>query len=143
MSLVILAVGLLFWSAQRALALCVLSVRDGRMIVLRGNLPQGLFDALADVMSRACVQRATLTVWRNQGSARVSASGLPEFALQRVRNVVGTYPYQRLVSASWPVGRNLGQRLGIAWLARRLKSRSKHSAWDSGSSEPRAGREPP
>jgi hypothetical protein len=136
MLLVIMAVGLLFWSAQRALALCVLSVRAGRVLVIRGNLPQGLFDALSDVMARARVQRATLTLWRNQGTVRVSASGLPEAVLQRARNVVGTYPYQRLVSASWPASRNLGQRLGIAWLAWRIARRARLSAWDSGPGAP-------
>jgi hypothetical protein len=124
MLVVIVCVALLFWSAQRARELCVLSVRDGRLLVLRGKLPQGLFEALSDVVSRARVTRGTITVWRDAGSARVTASGLDEFVLQRARNVVGTYSYQRLVSANWPATRNLGQRLGIAWLAWRLPRKS-------------------
>jgi hypothetical protein len=151
MLVVILCVALLFWSAQRSRELFVLSVRNGRLMVMRGHLPQSLFDALADVMARARVRHATLSVVRVDGMARLSASGLDEFVLQRARNVLGTFPFQRLVSANWPVARNTGQRLGLAWLAFRLAGKSAGSEQKGGSlsvldgsrSEPEAGREQP
>lgn len=120
-ALVILAsaVCALIWAAHRARAICVLSVRRGRVLVLRGNLPSSLLDALAEVVDRQGTVRGTVSILRDGERARIEASGLDEYALQRARNVLGTYPLARLLAG--PVrSRNLGQRLGLAWLSWRL-----------------------
>jgi hypothetical protein len=94
-----LAVLALLVSAYRARELCVLSVRAGRMQVIRGGLPAGALEALGDVMARGRVERATISVLRDGARARVSAKGLDEYSLQRARNVIGTYPLARLLAA--------------------------------------------
>jgi hypothetical protein len=115
------SIAALVYAAGRARELFVLSVRRGELLLVRGSLPPDLFEALADVIERGQVQRTTIRVARNDGHARLTASGVDEFTLQRLRNVVGTFKLKRLEEASWPRRRNLGQRLGVAWLAWRLR----------------------
>jgi hypothetical protein len=101
----LLAVAAFLWIAFRAgrdRELFVLSVRSGRTRVVRGKLPPSLLEALSDVMASAKVQRATLRVLRDQGHARLEASGLNEWVLQRARNVLGTYPLAKLLTAPRP-----------------------------------------
>lgn len=117
----VVAVCALVWSARRARELFVLSARGGKVIVVRGHLPPGLFEALSDVLERSGPRAATVRVHKTEHHARLTASGLDDVTLQRARNVLGTFPLQRLVSADWPRTKNLGQRLGIAWLAWRLR----------------------
>jgi hypothetical protein len=92
-----------FWGiaalAGRSRELFVLSVRAGRTELVRGQVPPALMDALGDVMRRAQVERATVRVIRENGRAAVQAEGLSEPVLQRARNVVGTYPLQKLLGA--------------------------------------------
>jgi hypothetical protein len=85
--------------------------------------PLSLEQALADIVERARTPRATIYITRDGECARLRASGLDEFALQRARNVLGTYPLTRLLAAPVPRVRNLGQRLGIAWLGWWLRER--------------------
>jgi hypothetical protein len=121
-SLVVLAsLGALIWSAARARELFVLSVRRGELLVVRGKLPSSLFEALGDVVERAGVKSASIRVAKTGGYARLTAAGVDEPVLQRLRNVVGTFTLKRLEEASWPRRKNLGQRLGVAWLAWRLR----------------------
>jgi hypothetical protein len=111
----------LIWAASRARELFVLSVRRGELLVVRGSLPFELFEALSDVVERGKVQHTTIRVAKTDGHARLTADGVDEFTLQRLRNVVGTFKLKRLEEASWPRRRNLGQRLGVTWLAWRLR----------------------
>jgi hypothetical protein len=110
----------LVFAAGRAREICVLSVRRGRILVMRGGLPASLLEALLDVVTRPGTERATLRVLRDGERARLEASGLDEHAAQRARNVLGTYPLPRLLAGNARQARNLGQRLGSAWLAFRL-----------------------
>ena len=95
---------------------CV-SVRNGKMLLIRGTCPNTLFHDLQDVMRRADVQRATLRAVKTDGHARLLASGVDDGIAQRCRNTFGTHPLHQLRSASSPQRRNLGQVLGIGWLA--------------------------
>ncbi len=88
--------------AGRSQALFVLSVRSGKTKLVRGRIPPALLEALSDVMRSAHVERATLRVLKEQGSARVEASGLTDWQLQRARNVVGMYPLAKIMNASGP-----------------------------------------
>ncbi len=115
------SVAALALAARRAQELFVLSVYRGRVFLVRGRLPFALYEALSDVIERANTQHATVRVVRDGGRARLTASGLDELTLQRARNVLGTVPFLRLATADWPRTKNYGQRLGVAWLARRLR----------------------
>ena len=116
----------LIWASARAREICVLSVRRGRVLVLRGALPASLLEALADVVERQQCKTGLLRVLRDGDRARLEARGLDEHAAQRARNVLGTYPLQRVLAAGSPREQNLGQRLGISWLAWRLHDQARH-----------------
>jgi hypothetical protein len=109
--------------ASRAREVCVLSVRRGRLMVMRGALPPAVFEALADVVERSAVARGTIQILRDGERGRVQASGLDSHAEQRVRNVIGTYPLVRLLAGARAPSPNLGQRLGLAWLAWHIRER--------------------
>lgn len=113
----------LIWAAGRAREVCVLSVRRGRLLVMRGALPQSLLEAFADIVRRAKVRRGSLRVLRDGDSVRLSCSGLSADTQQRARNVLGTYPMPRLLAAPSHGTRNLGQRLGLSWLGWWIKDR--------------------
>jgi len=115
----------LLWAAARARQLCVMSVRDGRVLVMRGSLPASLFEGLVDVVTRAKTPRATIRVLRAGDRARLEGPGLDPLSLQRARNVLGTYPLARLHNAAPLRRRNLGQRLGVAWLGWWLHDRRR------------------
>jgi hypothetical protein len=121
--LLLVCIVALYWSSSRARELGVVSVRRGRVLLLRGALPSSLLDALADIGERGQVRSGTIWVLRDGERARLTASGLDEFSLQRARNVLGTYPMTKLLSAPRPRARNMGQRLGIAWLGWWLQRR--------------------
>jgi hypothetical protein len=106
--LVVLALLALVVAATRARQLCVLSVRAGKLLVMRGGLPGSLLEALAD-----------------GERARLDARGLSPETLQRARNVLGTYPLVRLLNAPRPRDRNLGQVLGLPSLAFWLRARAR------------------
>lgn len=125
-----LALLALVWAAARARAICVLSVRGGRVLVMQGALPPSLHEALADVVARAGVARATLRIVRAGDRGRIEARGLDEPTLQRARNVLGTYSMPRLLAGHRPVTPNLGQRLGVAWLAWRIHERASTARRD-------------
>jgi len=101
-AVLLFAVAAFLWIALRAgrdRELFVLTVRSGKTRLVRGKLPPSLFATLSDVMQSANVKRATLRALREQNHARLEARGLNEPVLQRARNVLGTYPLAKLLSA--------------------------------------------
>ncbi len=97
--------------------LFLISVRDGRLLVVRGRVPVRVRQDLADVVRRAGVQRGSIRAVRESGHARLTTRGIDEGTTQRLRNAFGTHPVQRLQAAPLVKGRNFGQLLGVAWLA--------------------------
>ncbi len=94
-----------------------ISVRDGRCLVVRGRIGGNLLEGLADVVARAKVQRGTIRAVKGEHAARLVVRGIDEGTAQRLRNVFGTHPVQKLRQAPLVKNRNLGQLLGVAWLA--------------------------
>ena len=124
-ALVVLALVALVWAAGRARVLCELAVRNGRLLLMRGSLPTSALEALADVVARDGSRSGVIRVLRDGERARLEGVGLGPDALQRARNVVGTYSLTRLKNAPRSRRPNLGQRLGIRWLAWRLHDRQR------------------
>lgn len=94
---VVAALVALVWAAQRSRELFVLSVRQGKTEVLRGRPPHALLRDLADVFERTKVEAATVKVLRESSKPRLVAQGLDEIALQRARNVLGSFPAHKLI----------------------------------------------
>lgn len=102
---------------ERSRELFCVSVRNGRVLVIRGRIPQGLLNDFESVVAQPPVARATIRAVRAPNGARLSASGVDEFLEQRLRNVFHIYPQARLSAAPVVTERSIGQVLGIAWLA--------------------------
>lgn len=101
----------------RANEIFCISVKNGRLLVVRGAIPTSLLHGLADVVQRDRVEDATIRAVRADGHARLVASGVSDSTAQRLRNVFGAHPLQKLRAAPRSKTRNLGQVLGVAWLA--------------------------
>ena len=115
---VLLGLGLLLW-ASRARELFCLSVRAGRVLVVRGRIPPAVLAAIRDVVAAPpAVEDATLRAVLEENGARLVVTGtIDEGRAQRLRNVFGIFPVAKLRAAPPTNDRTLGQFLGIAWLA--------------------------
>lgn len=103
------------WLFTRNRTLFVLSVRDGRTLVVRGRIPGRLLADFRDVMSRARVHRATIRAYAGEDGGQLSTSGIDDRLEQQLRNVFRMYPLAQLRDqAKRPT---LGQMVGVAWLA--------------------------
>ena len=106
---------------SRANELFYLSVRDGDVLLVRGRIPVRLRQDLVDVLQRAGVRDASVRAVRSSGHSRLVVSGVDEGVAQRLRNAFGVHPVQKLRAAPVATDRNLGQLLGIVWLAWMLR----------------------
>ena len=117
--LLILVVG--YFVVSRMNELFCLSYRDGKALLVRGRIPNTLHQDVVDVLTRAGVDQATVRGVKAEGYARLVCRGVDDGVAQRLRNVFGTHPISVMRKA--PRGdRNIGQLLGIAWLAWWLSS---------------------
>lgn len=124
---------LLWWWAGRASELFMVSVRDGKVLVVRGRLPQSLLNDFHAAVRH--VRRGSIRALLQAGGAQVYASGdIDEGSEQRLRNIFRLYPVARLRAVeSDRSSRSLGQVLGIVWLAWLLE---RSSGASSSSSDP-------
>jgi hypothetical protein len=106
---------------------CV-SIRDGRCLVVRGRISTSLLAGLADVAQRAGIRRGTIRALKGEHHARLAFRGIDDGTAQRMRNVFGHHPVQKLRAAPIATKRNLGQILGVAWLAWLLVEIGRRSA---------------
>lgn len=91
-----LVVGLL-----RANELFCLRLRDGKLRRVRGRIPQGLLNDLADVLRDPPLDRAVLRGVVEDRRVRIYADGaLTDAQQQRIRNVVAQWPVVRVRNAS-------------------------------------------
>lgn len=105
------------WNARVNDLFC-LSVRRGRVLVVRGRVPARFVGDVREVVARAGVRAATIRAVGGDAGARLEFSGdLDGATQQRLRNVFGTQPVSRLREAPPIADPTLGQVLGVAWLA--------------------------
>lgn len=118
LALAAIGIGLVLWLTWRARVLFELSVRDGRVLVVRGRVPAGYLHDAEAIVSRASVHRGSITAVRAERHARIVVSGdIDEACAQRLRNTFGLRPVSQLRAAPLVDKPTLGQVLGIAWLA--------------------------
>src|SRR5258706_11997553 len=104
------------WWLSRQAELFHISVRGGKLLLVRGRIPQGLLNDLKRVLAHT--ERGTLRAHKHQGGARLSCSGeIDDGTQQQLRNVFGLYPVAKLRHAPLIERPTLGQLLGVAWLA--------------------------
>jgi Protein of unknown function (DUF3634) len=98
----VVAIGLvaLYLSARAAITVCVLDVVAGQVFVRRGGLASRIRTDIEDVVARPKVERATLRIVRDRGSAVLEVKGTVSAAQrQQLRNVVGSVPLAKLMNA--------------------------------------------
>jgi hypothetical protein len=105
------------WFFSRSSTLFVVSVRDGRVLVVSGRIPGRLLQEFKDVLGGPPVRRAKIRAWSDVDGGHLSMSGLDEGTGQRLRNVFRLFPVAQLRSAPRIAQPSVGQLLGIAWLA--------------------------
>ena len=106
------------WWASRANELFYVSVRDGRVLVVRGAVPQALLNDFKAAVQKPLVKRGSIKCVKTQAGGQIYAGGdIDDFTLQRLRNIFRIYPVSNLRAAEVNGKRTLGQILGIAWLA--------------------------
>jgi hypothetical protein len=106
-----------FVIGARANEIFFVSVRNGRCLVVRGRIPGMLLEGISDVVARSRVASGSIKAVRADGHARLIVRGMDEGTSQRLRNVFGAHPIQKLRAAKVVANRNIGQVLGFAWLA--------------------------
>lgn len=115
--LIILAVVIaLFVWIQRSTELFALSWRNGELRLVRGRIPPMLRGDLAQALTQMRVERCTVTAQREAQGARLSASGIDDFAAQRLRNIFQLYPVAQLRAAQSPAHGRLLRWLGLSSL---------------------------
>src|SRR5579859_2135991 len=106
------------WWLTRMRELFMVSVRNGKVLVVRGRVPGAMLHEIADAVSRPRVRRATIKAYKTETGSRLRFSGdLDEGRQQRMRNVFALYPASQLRHAPAIERPTLGQLAGIAWLA--------------------------
>jgi hypothetical protein len=106
------------WWLTRANELFYVSVRDGKVLVVRGRLPVGLLQAFAETVQEPAVRRGGIKAWKTESGGQLACSGdIDEGREQRMRNAFMLYPASKLRHAPAIQKPSLGQVLGFAWLA--------------------------
>lgn len=104
--------------AQRQRELFCISIRDGRLLVVRGRVPPLLLGDFRDAVSSPRVRRGTLCAVREENGARLVVSGaIDEYREQRLRNIFRLYPMSNLRAAPALERPSIGQVVGLSWLA--------------------------
>lgn len=102
MLVVALALGVVaWWFLRRQDELFALRVDDDGVHLQRGRIPPSLLDDIRDALRLSPDARGTVRVVFESARPRVVTSGVfDDGAIQRLRNVVGRYPLQRIRSGS-------------------------------------------
>ncbi len=126
LALLILGALIVGFVIYRQRELFMISVREGRVLVVRGRVPGGFRTDVAELAARHGHARATIRAMRDPAGARLVMSGdLDEGHKQRLRNVFALYPASKLRTAPTIARPSLGQILGITWLAWLFEGRNR------------------
>lgn len=104
------------WWFTRSRELFVLAVRKGKVLVVRGRVPPGLLRDFRDILANTGYS-GTIKAIAQEERARLVATGEVAQLQQRLRNTFGLRPVAQLRHAPAIARPNLGQLVGIAWLA--------------------------
>jgi hypothetical protein len=99
---VAVVLGAILFFGARSDELFVIAIRHGEPRVVRGHVPPGFLADVRHIVPN--VSRGTIRVTRADGFARLTASGVSERALQRLRNAFSVHPASRLRADDRAVG---------------------------------------
>jgi len=112
------AIAAAVWWAGRATELFYVSVRDGKVLVVRGRVPVSLLQDFSEAVKEPVVRRGAIKAWRSGDGGQLACSGdIDEGREQRMRNAFMLYPASKLRQAPAVKEPTFGQILGVAWLA--------------------------
>lgn len=116
-------VGLVFM-LSRAGELFYISVRDGKLLVVRGRVPVSMLQEFREAVNRPTVRRGSIRAFKTESGGQLACSGdIDDGREQRMRNTFMLYPASQLRAAPPIKSPTLGQLTGLAWLAWMLDRR--------------------
>lgn len=92
---------------------------NGEMRLVRGSVPGRLRIDLADALKSMKVKSTKLRVTKTPQGATITASGLDDFHVQRLRNILRLFPLSQLRSSTAPTQNRLLRVFGfssLVWL---------------------------
>lgn len=108
----------IIWIMMRAGELFYISVRDGKLLVVRGRVPVSMLQEFRECVSKPLVKRGSIKAFKTEGGGQLACSGdIDEGREQRMRNTFMLYPASKLRVAPQQKDRTIGQLAGLAWLA--------------------------
>jgi hypothetical protein len=114
------------WVLLRRGELFFLSVRDGKVLVVRGRIPISMLQEFREAVTNPTVRRGSIRASRTESGGELSCSGdISEGREQRMRNTFMLYPASQLRQAPPIKQPTLGQVAGVAWLAWMLDRSSR------------------
>lgn len=116
LALVVVVALLLFFWLQRSSELFSLSWRTGELRLVRGRIPAMLRGDLAEALKQMRIERCHVTAHKEERGARLSVSGMDDFAAQRLRNIFQLYPMSQLRVANAPQHGRLLRWVGLSSL---------------------------
>lgn len=121
----LLVAGVAYLVISRANELFCVSIRGGACLVVRGRVPPKLWRELVTTAQVNGITRGTIRAVKEGGAARLVTDGISPEITQRLRNSVGSagLSAMRVSQTGSGASRNLGQLLGIVWLAWMLDRR--------------------
>jgi hypothetical protein len=107
----------LWWFTRTGELFC-LSVRRGKLLLVRGRAPGGFTAEARAIVARARVTSGTIRGLKTERGGRLVVSGaIDERTEQQLRNLFSLYPASQLRKAPAIAKPTMGQLLGIGWLA--------------------------
>lgn len=113
----LIVAALIIWIMMRAGELFYVSVRDGKVLVVRGRVPVSMLQEFRECVSKPVVKRGSIKAFKTESGGQLSCSGIDEGREQRMRNTFMLYPASKLRIAPQQKDRTIGQLAGLAWLA--------------------------
>lgn len=106
------------WLFLRAGELFYISVRDGKLLVVRGRVPVSMLQELRDCVQNPTVRRGSIKAFKTESGGQLTCSGdISEGREQRMRNTFMLYPASKYRITTAAKERTFGQLVGIAWVA--------------------------
>ena len=106
------------WWLSRFSELFYISVRDGKLLVVRGRVPVSMLQEFKEAVANPRVKRGSIRAFKTESGGQLACSGdIDDGREQRMRNTFMLYPASQLRHAPPIQQPTLGQLSGIAWLA--------------------------